>query len=191
MTPLFPISSVIHLPTKKYNKFSRTIVTILENEPSNIPYFPVMWSPHESCPVNVESVGIRMCQKMGSPLNSNALLSSNWLIISFPQKKWPGGIYIYIYIYICSPFSDTPMADPPMAPAFRPACEVWWALGTQMDQFSWPGSMIRLHLPSKSHGKNDETPRVRGSHVLDNMQKRWCRFSYNHQTSDLFNFNHS
>ena len=25
-----------------------------------------------------------------------------------------------------------------------------------MDQFSWPGSMIRLHLPSKSHGKNDE-----------------------------------
>lgn len=108
MTPLFPISSVIHLPTKKYNKFSRTIVTILENEPSNIPYFPVMWSPHESCPVNVESVGIRMCQKMGSPLNSNALLSSNWLIISFPQKKWPGGIYIFVVHFQTHPWLTPP-----------------------------------------------------------------------------------
>ena len=39
-----------------------------------------------------------MCQKMGKPLSSNALLSSSWLIISFPQKKRPGGMNTYIFI---------------------------------------------------------------------------------------------
>ena len=114
MTPLFPISSVIHLPTKKYNKFSRTIVTILEKWTQQYPIFSCdvkpTWILSGQCWVR----GNSHVSENGQPPKFKCVAIIQLANHQFPSKKMAWG---YIYIFVVH-FQTHPWLTPPWLQLF-------------------------------------------------------------------------